>query len=250
MKKFLALFLAAILAAFGPQAALPSGLTLMGVSKSGVALSAFALTFDHSAVDTTNATVYTFATQAVGVDVTGGNKRYTVVAIGSGGNAASVSSSTICGVAGTEASADISSVGSSAIHYADTTGLGTSCTIAVTMSGAQTRAGIGVYRLINPNAGASGATTGATCASSVSDVVTVSITVPAGGGAVGVVDSNAIASRTYTWAGLTEDFDATIESPQSFGGAHGTTAGSPLVITATASASTTAMTGCSASWAP
>jgi len=245
MKKFLALFVAAVLAA---QSAYGSSLTLLGVGGGGT-LDAFALTFDHSSVNATNQTTYSFATQAVGTDVTGANKRYTIVATGGSASAArTVSSATICGVAATEVVTDISSNAPASIFLADTSGLGTSCTIAVTYSAVMQNTRIGVWRLINP---VSATPTANTCASVVTSTYTLSINISAGGAAVGTATSNSTTDRTFTWSGLTEAYDAVAEAGSaSTTGANGGISGTPTTITATANAAPSSGTGCSASWAP
>lgn len=225
----------AVLLALFPSWALATPLTLLGVGGAGVAaLSPFDLSYVTSAADTSASTTYTFSAQSVGTDVSGADKRYTVIGAGSSNSpgAASVSSATICGVAATKLVTDTVLTASAAIFLADTSGLGTSCTIAVTFSGARASAGIGVWRVINP---ASTTPDGNTCVNS-SSPLTVSINILAGGSALAYAYARG-PSITFTWSGLTEDFDAATVAGTAFhSGAHGGSAGSPATITATPSA--------------
>lgn len=240
-----------LLATLFATAVTASSLTLLGTSGAGgVALSPFAFAFVTSGVDTATATTYSEVTQSVGTDVSAPDHRYTVVAVGgfTGGTSKTVSSITICGVAGTSVIATAGNVEPSAFFIADTTGLGTTCTIATTFSGSMTNHGWGIWRMVNPTSSTAGSTNSGSWTAS-STAMTLSVNIIAGGAAAGYANGNISAVRTFTWSGLTERFDAAVDAPEfsSHTGADGTTAGTPTAITVTPSAPING-TGISASW--
>jgi hypothetical protein len=252
MKRFLSGLCALLLALASPAEAALSVNNLSGFGvkppAAGGGAEAFGITFTTSATDAANLTTYSFASQNVGADATGSDTRYTVLAIGWGAAALrTVSSASACGVAATAVDAASVTSAGSAIYYANTTGLGTSCTISYTLSGAALQGGIGVYRMINPGSITATDTT-CTTATGTGGVVTLNLNIASGGKAVASI--LAVGALASTWSGLTEDFDINIETTGWFTGANGGSAGSPHAVVNTNSDTTITPAGCSASWAP
>lgn len=216
---------------------------LMHVGGVGARL-AFGITYITSASDTSDLTTYTYASQNIGTDVGPGNARYTVISAGglpTGGSIASTGA-TICGVTATNIAVATSNVGIG-LYIAETSGLGTSCTITTTWDSTGNAAGIGIFRLINPVS----ATPFAFTTSMSTDPLILSINIATGGAAIGAMMlANGGAS---TWTGLTEDFDTDINTSDFHTAAHGGSAGTPTTISVDPS-SQGGIVGVSASWSP
>lgn len=172
--------------------------------------------------------------------------RTIIVAVaGRAGTNRSISSVTVGGVTATEITQSSNTSGGfdsiTGIYRADVPA-GASGSVVVTFSGTMVRAGIAAYRM---EAGAAGAH--AFTALNTSTAGTIDV--PAGGAALAVAFTNAVA--TATWSGLTEDTDVQIESASSFSTASGTfeSAQSGLSVSASWSSSN-AVTACIASFAP
>lgn len=216
----------------------------------------FSLTNTATAVNTTNLTTYTFSTQALGAG--GRGRRYTVVAVGySDSSAATISSLTVGGLAASVVSDGVTSasarnltggVTGAAIYIVETTSLGTTGDVVVTMSEATFGTGISVYSLLNPSS--SQATDVTVDTTDTNGLIDVSVTISSGGAAVACTQQ--AVGGTSTWVGVTEDYDADSGGGNYFFSAgNGGSSGSPHTITCQ-SADTTpdVMVGVSASWSP
>jgi hypothetical protein len=221
--------------------------------------SPFSLTYVTQSSAGASANSHTFSGVSLGADVTGTDKRYTVVVSvwqGVTGTNPLTSSSTIAGVTPTFVENNNILSTACAISIADTSGLGTTGSIVVATSGGGNfnlgQTGIGVYRLINPISATAYAHTNAGNSGGSPANLTLSINVPSGGAglAVAIARTSGLGPPTWTWTGLSEDFDVTIgtSSGASFTGAHGTTAGTPLSITASENLTPASNGGCAASW--
>ena len=173
------------------------------IEYAGTAAAGSAVTVTHTAspVDASNATAYTFSSTAIG---TAHANRRVVVGTAASTGTATVSSLTVGGVSATEigtyqAATSTVSLWSAAVAS------GTSADIVVTWSGAQTRCGIGVYDVRGAAASAYTMISGNGLTSALSGTAHI----PAGSVGIGVaVNSN---SGGWTWAGLTEHYDETME---------------------------------------
>lgn len=223
-----------------------NNLTGFNIQQAG-GLDPFELTFGTSAVNAGNSGsgAYSFSTQNVGADATAPNVRYTVVAVEWLGGTMTVTSATFCGVSATQ----VTSQANANIWIADTTGQGTTCTIAFQLSGsAATSGAIGVWRMINP--ASSTATDTAVASGGGAGARTLDLDIPSGGAAVGAILCASSSAKTFTWTSG-EDYDATVESSSSFhSGAHISTPGTPTTFTVTPSSSCSSSGASSASWSP
>jgi hypothetical protein len=230
-------------------------LMLMTGAGAGSGLAPFALSFVTNAQETTGASggvAVNFAGVNVGTDVTGADKRFTVLGTGvrTAGVSGNFTAATICGVAANAIQSTGSTNNEAGLWYADTSGLGASCTISVTFSVNSINTGIGVWRLINPTGGSATPVANTCHTDSASNTATLSININAGGSAAAYVASSNATDRTWTWTGLTENFDADIENNSAtHAAATGGSPGTPTTITALASGASE-QNGCSASWAP
>lgn len=251
MKHFLAGLCALLLALASPaQAALSvNNLSGFGVKPpaAGGGGPAFSLAFvGPLTTSASGLTTYTFNTVDLGADVSGRVTAISVFGINTL-QARTLSSGTICG----NAASVISSASNQPVSgflYLNTVGMGTSCTITITFSGAENGAGIAVYRILNP---ASATPVDNDCTiSQASGVITISTDIPSGGAAIGGV-AWVGADAANTWSGLTEDFDSSPGGTSVWTGANGGSAGTPAVITVTNTDTTPGdQSGCSASWGP
>ena len=176
--------------------------------------------FTASAVSTTNATTYSFSSQAIGVpDATSGGTRRVVVGTGMLQDRAgtpTVTSITIGGISAAQIVAAYNTSGPIAMWSALVPS-GTTATIVVTYGGTAspvaTGSGIGVWAVYNSNGVlASGSDT-----NSNSDAVSVTLNSAANGAIIGYGFD--FASSTFTWGELTENFDQTIEASRVHTGA-------------------------------
>lgn len=165
--------------------------------------------YTATAVNSAAQTTYTFSSQSIG---TAAANRYVVVGITAYtlSSSTSISSVTIGGVSATQlAQAYSGGVNEdlSALYIAAVP-TGTTADVVITFSTAPYRCGIGVYRVIDL---LSSTPTNTYTASSTSNPLSVSADISAGGVAIAVAGMvNSGAAGTYTWAGLTERYDATV----------------------------------------
>ena len=202
----------------------------------------FAYINGSAAKSSTNQATYTFSNVPFGSPAA---TRTIIVAVaGRASTNRSISSVTVGSVTATEITQSSNTSGGDSITgiYRADVPAGASGSVVVTFSGTMVRAGIAAYRM---EAGAAGAH--AFTALNTSTAGTIDV--PAGGAALAVAFTNAVA--TATWSGLTEDTDVQIESASSFSTASGTfeSAQSGLSVSASWSSSN-AMTACIASFAP
>lgn len=192
----------------------------------------------------TDLTTYTFGSVPLGSP--DGTRTIVVAVTGRASKNRSISSVTVAGVAATEIAQSSNTAGGfdsiTGIYRADVP-IGASGDIIVTFSGGMVRAGIAAYRMVHAASGAYDSTIANSGTSG-------TIYVPAGGAALAVSFTNAVA--TATWTGLTKDgSDTVLESASSFSTASGKfeSAQSDLSVSATWSSSSSP-TSCIASFAP
>ena len=171
-----------------------------------------------NAVSTTDATAYTFSSQAIGdADATTGSTRRVVVGTGMLQDAAgtpSVASVVIGGVSATQI-ISVFVVGPVALWSALVPS-GTTASIVVTFSARATGCGIGVWSALNTNGVlASGSDTNAN-----SSALSVTLNSAANGAIVGYGFD--FATSTFAWGELTENFDQTVEANRVHTGASKT----------------------------
>lgn len=211
---------------------------------------AFSLTHVDNSVSTADASSYSFTSQSFG-SVAGANEtRYLPV----GCAAFTIADpewpviSTIGGIASSDVISTTTESAAKAKIGIAAVPTGTTGTVEITVSGSgASGCGIDVFRLIldEPTPTAFATSEG----SHSSGVVTLSLNIPTGGGAIGIVQSQS--GSTTTWVGLTEasDIDIVGSAADFMSGALGTTAGTPRTITATnADTTPTNYVGCAASW--
>lgn len=204
------------------------------------------MNFLQATSDSSNATVYTFASQSLG---DAAENRYIIVAIktrDSGNSAKTINSVTIGGIPATivvqrQNNAANSSIAGIAIALVPT---GTTGDIVITFSEEMLRCGIGVYRAIDINP------TPIDIGSSVASNPTYSIDIPAGGFAIGAVANSNSNDSSAVWSGITEKYDSIVESVMLSSGASDefVSAQTDLALTATISGTNTEPVGVFASW--
>lgn len=188
-----------------------------------------------------NASSYTFSSSSIG---TADADRTVIVAVASrkSGATTTISSVTVGGVAATEVAQASNTISNTNVAglYAIDVAAGTTADIVVTFGATMLRAGIGVYRCTGISTTANNTDT--STASDLAGSVTRT--------SVGVVVGVATDARTSAvWAGITEDFDATIgaESSQFTGASDAGTAGA-VAITCTWSPGITEPVAAYAAW--
>lgn len=201
------------------------------------------LAFTAKDKDSVDRTTYTFSGLAIGAAAT--NRKIVVGAFTGGSNRTIVSVK----VAGASASAVVTVDTSSDIQalYQIDVPTGTTADIEIVFSAIASRCGVGVWALYNAKAAANDTDTGTGTSS-----VAGTISVPAGGVAIGYIgcvgDPNAVISGD----GLTKDFDQAIEATGqvTHGGGSGAyaVANASLTINGTTTGASRA-TGVYASWA-
>lgn len=205
-----------------------------------------ALSNTDSVVNTANLTTYTFTSRSLGAVPGSGETRYIVVSTGGNQSAGAATIASVT-VAGISASQVVQSSGVPCGIFIAEVPTGTTGNVVVTFSGGVFGAGIGVYRMIGPPGLASFATSNVN--THTSGVASGNINVPAGGASIAV--ANGIDAGTYTWAGLSENFEFDVGSGDNAGGAMTTTPGSPAAWSLTCSDTTPgAISVCLASWGP
>jgi len=203
-------------------------------SAGGSTASALTLAFTDSAVDSTTQTTFTFSSVDIG---TAASDRKVVVAVGGQVSGSTQTSVTVGGESCTLAAVHSSSqVGRVAFWEIDLA-TGTSEDIVVVFGQSNNCAGIGVWALTGDMVVYD------TIKDSRSGNPTGEITCPAGSVIMGYELVNISPNSTFTWAGITENFDATVENNQAqHTGASLAFAGAQddLTITVTPSGSPTA----------
>lgn len=202
-----------------------------------------------NATSASDLTTYTFASQSFGVAVAG--RRIVVAATGRGGGSFTLNSVTIGGVSATKVvGLAVSTTNIVDLWIADVP-TGATGSVVLTFSGTMARAAISVFRMVDAGSATAHAT--ATDSTASGNDMSVSLNVPAKGGAIAVVASNTASSITYTWSGLTEDADSgDIEGGWGMSAAHDNfvTLQSGLTITATQNTTPSSPAMVAASWGP
>lgn len=190
---------------------------------------------------TTNASSYTFTSSDIGTDT---NRSLVVVAVhtGSGGTVDTV---TIGGVSATRISG--TGGGLNVALWAASGVSGTTATIVVTTPSTADRCLIGVYALYNLIS-----TTvvdfDSTFALSGSTSLNRTIDVKAGGVIIAMASSNAT-GRTFTWTGVTEAYDTSLEAAHSYSGGSATTSvNSATTVSFTIAGGSSGLTYTLATW--
>lgn len=198
-----------------------------------------------SATDGTDLTTYTFSAQSIGVAE---SNRFIVVgaAARATANGRTISSVTIGGNSATQivaVSADDGGNSRAAGLFGLVVPTGTTADIVVTFSGAMTRAGVGIWRIM----GLRSATAKDTQTDTTSPTLSWTLDIPVGGVGIGVAFMNNNAGTT--WTGLTEDFDNVVESNTITGAALKDVDGDSALSVTAAHTGSTANAGVTASWA-
>ena len=185
-------------------------------------------------VSTSDLTTYTFTAAAIGTAAGG---RYVVVGVSIAfSTTRSISSVTVAGATATLIGTALTSANLVMALYGVQVDSGTTGDIVVTASGASLDCGIGVWALYDLTS-----QTPVDTGTSTANPSTDSLTTLDNGVAIAFADSaNTLA--TYTWSGLTENFDGTVEATlaHSYSGASANIAvGSNLSISATRTAGVT-----------
>lgn len=169
------------------------------------------LTFTDSAIDNSGLTNYSFAATNLG---TASVDRYIVVAVGVRHTTArTINTVTIAGITATTL-VEISGVGQQSCGlYIASVPTGTSGTVAFTLSGAASRAGIGVWAITNLVS----ATPSSTGTSTNTTTTSASVNIPANG--IVIAANYGVGSSSGTWTNVTEDFDNLLTGPNCFSGA-------------------------------
>jgi hypothetical protein len=195
-------------------------------------------TFDFS---NANTTAFTFTSKSIG---TAAANRKVVIVVGGNADLRTVSTLTVGGISASLVKRQQNADGTSEIWQADVP-TGTTANVVVTWSGPQNTCGIGSYSLYGAAAAASAT------ASNTSNPLSTTINIPAGGVCIGTVQQYG-GSQTWSWSGLTEDFDSTMGGSRPFSGASTASSGGVTgqTVTATPSGSPSGQTLALASWAP
>lgn len=161
--------------------------------------------------DVVNRTTYTFT----GFSLPGVIGQYVLIGVltGSAGGAPSVSSATIDGETASVIYTNTASFTTAAWIIAPSTANATG-TVSITMSGSCVRMGIVGYSLEGLQS-----TTATDTGGDTGDDPATTLDIEVGGAAFGVVYASG-GAYTYSWTGLTEDTEQTIETSRSFGSAH------------------------------
>lgn len=207
------------------------------------------LTYLQQASDASNLTTYTFASQSLGA--TAADRRI-VVCVGAwrASGALSVSSVTVGGVSAALVSTDGGSDRWRTEIWIAEVPTGTTGDVVVTLAAAGIRCSVDLFRLVDADF-----TAAADADGNVAQNPSVTLDVPAGGCAVGVVNSGwSTNAGTVSWAGLTEQSDAQVETfvRASAAGDNFASQQTGLAITCTTSGTVThsGTSGAFASWGP
>lgn len=176
----------------------------------GAAASSSPVTISYigTTTNTADTATYTFTDHAIG---TASADRVVLVAVSLRSPTAgvSISSMTIGGVSATEIVEASTGANATSAIYGLLVTSGTTATIVVTPSATGQRCQVSVYAMT----GNGGSTTAHATATDTTAPSSTTIDIPINGSAVGIsyaVDSGAVGAAT--WAGLTEDNDATLEN--------------------------------------
>lgn len=206
------------------------------------------VSFEASAVQYANQSSYTFSGVAIG---TAAADRTVVVAVMHGGG--NTTPSVTIGGTGAAIAANGSGSGTSegvSIYYLDVAA-GATANIVVNFSSTEYGCAIGVWAMYGADSAPHDSDT-----SLIGDPASASIDVPAGGAAFAAVCNRRIGNNnTYSWTGLSEDFDLQSLSDSSDDGASGASevfsaAQTGLTVTATPSATSRDPIMAVASWGP
>lgn len=183
---------------------------LMGAANIGVPAT---IEFTDSSVDSSNASTYTFSSQALG---SAEAKRKIVVAIIAQGSGAASTIDTVT-VAGNSCTQHIEQFSTGAQQctggiWSVELASGTTGDIVVTLNEGKTSCGIGVYKVVGASASISDT------ASDTGASPSASINIPAGGVAVACMYDSS--GGTSTWTNLTEAYDEVMESTDVHTGAR------------------------------
>ena len=173
-------------------------------SAGGSTASALSIAFTDSAVDDTTGTTFTFSSVDIG---TAASDRKVVVAVGGQVSGSTQTSVTVGGESCTLAAVHSASAVSVAFWEIDLA-TGTSADIVVVFGQSNNCAGIGVWALTGDMVVYD------TIKDSRAGNPTGEITCPAGSVIMGYELINVSPNRTFTWAGLTENFDAVQQTNQ------------------------------------
>lgn len=197
------------------------------------------IAFTDSSIDASNASTYTFSSQALG---TAAADRVIVVGL-FGDTARTVSSVTIGGVSASRVKRQLNT-GNFVELWQAAVPTGTTGDVVITFSGACSRSGVGVWALYGANPTAHD--TGASSANPGTDTLDV----PALGVAIAYSAGSSIAS--WSWTGLTEKFDELLETDTYHAGASDAFSGTQtgMTVTATANTAPTQPALVMASWGP
>jgi len=184
------------------------------------------IAFLQTADSTTDLSVYTFSSQALG---TADSARYIIVSVVGRGSAAlqTISSVTVQGITATAIQTQANGT-SRASLYVVAVPTGTTGDVVVTWSGTMARMAIGMWRALNIT------TTAEATGTSTANPQTSTLSVSAG--SIQVAIGYSVATSTCTWSGTngpTEDFDSVVSDASRHSGASGAQA-SAVTVTATA----------------
>ena len=180
----------------------------------GAGVGTVTVAFTAAAVDTVNATAFTFSGHSLGAAEANRKIVITVFGVGTTASSRLVSTLTIGGVSATLA---IAVQNSTEDHYAceiwyATVPTGTTGDVVVTWNAAMGNCAIGAFRVIG-----AAITDHANASDNDSDPLTANINVPAGGILIGGGGEDAVA--TFTWTNITEAYDEAVEGNQRHTGA-------------------------------
>jgi hypothetical protein len=206
------------------------------------------LSYVASTANATDAASYTFAGHAIGAVAV--NRRVIVAVAGRAGASLTFNSLTVGGNAAAKIAeradnTDAANFNCTAIFLV-TLDTGTTADIVVTPNTTMLRCVIHVYRGVDINAVAHQTKT-----AGITDPSTITIDIPSGGNALASICNGDSNSGSYTWTGLTEDYDAVTEL-RTFSAAHGNFASQQTgrTVTADYSLTTLGQTMVAASFAP
>lgn len=201
-----------------------------------------AFAYGASASDPSDLSSYSFSSLSIG---TAASDRYVIAAILiAAGTVPTITSATIGGVAATALFSATSSFTRSSFYIAAVP-TGTTATLAFSLSSGAARAAGAVWSVT----GLISATPSATAMSNASTGA-ASLVVGGGGFVIGASNSYAGgATHSYTWAGITEQFDTYVDSNEAFSGASSSFDSTQSVsVTATPSVATSDAVHIFAAW--
>lgn len=185
--------------------------------------------FTDNVASATDLTTYTFATRAVG---TASDDRVVVVGLTGrkAGAAATISTVTIGGITATPlVTANNTTGGNSSVTalYAALVPTGTTASVVITFSAGQVRAAIGIWTVKGLGGTIVPYHTASASTGSDTDPNSVSLIVPNYGARIAFYYNGSGGSQSTSWSGVTEDFDAVIETNTYSGGHSNNNGGGP-----------------------